>query len=175
MFTSTFRTTRTLALATAFLAAAFSSTACAGKATFSLKPASPLSGPKELTVLGSRNDVVIAFEEHLRERGFRIKRFISRQLISEREDRDQIVTYADAETRYAVEIDAAVAAGGRCFGGGFKLSYLRMELIDLAANEVVMSARASGYTENCPPMSGTVFQDLVDAIVEAWEPTEVSQ
>ena len=158
-----------------FTALVAASTACAGKATFLLKPASPLSGPKELTVLGSRNDVVIAFEDYLRERGFRIKRFISRQVISEREARDRIVTYADAETRYAVEIDADVAAGGRCFGGGFRLSYLRMELIDLALNEVVMSARASGYTERCPPMSGTVFHDLVDAIVEAWEANEAPQ
>ncbi|WP_044181327.1 hypothetical protein [Hyalangium minutum] len=104
-------------------------------------------------MLGNEPDVVRTLEEALRARGFRVKR--------------QYVQAAEAEPqRYVLEITSDTLV--RCFGGGFRLRSLAVELIDVARNEAVYSAEASGYTEKCQPMSGSVFGDIADTLSQNW-------
>ncbi len=77
---------------------------------------------------------------------------------------------AEAEPlRYVLETTSDTLV--RCFGGGFRLRSLTVELIDVERNEAVYSAEASGYTEKCQPMSGSVFGDIADALMQNWRDT----
>jgi len=47
--------------------------------------------------------------------------------------------------------------------------YIDAELIDVKTNETVLHYSNSGYSENCPPLSGTIFKDIVEAVTQVWE------
>lgn len=106
--------------------------------------------------MGNEPDVVRALEEALRSRGFRVKRQYAQ-------------ASGAAPQRYVLETTSDTL--DRCFGGGFRLRSLTVELIDAAHHEAVYSAEASGYTEKCQPMSGSVFGDIADALMQNWRDT----
>ena len=51
----------------------------------------------------------------------------------------------------------------------YKFDYINVELIDVATNETAMHYSNSGYSENCQPLSGTIFADIVNMISSVWE------
>ncbi|EGY23854.1 hypothetical protein DA2_3934 [Desulfovibrio sp. A2] len=57
----------------------------------------------------------------------------------------------------------------RCFGGGYKFIYINADLIDTATNETIANFSDAGYSENCPPASGTIFTDLTNTVINAWK------
>jgi hypothetical protein len=137
-----------------------------GSARVSQRPEQPLDGPRELAVVGRRGEVVRMLEDKLRACGFRLKRFASVAQMTEAVPDGRIAKYNEATTRYAIETDADVME--QCFGGGYRINHIRVDLLDLRRNEVIMSVQGSGYSEDCPPMSGHVFGDIADAISAAW-------
>ena len=64
---------------------------------------------------------------------------------------------------------AAVDWAHRCFGGGYTFDYINADLIDLASNQTIASIEGRGYSEGCPPMSGTIYGDITKMIVDSWE------
>ena len=165
-----FSSSRTTNGAIALLAFAALATGCAlpGQMTVARRPDQPLHGPRVLAFIGSRGDVADEIEDRLRDKGFRVKRFASVERITRVTSGGQLAQYDEASARYAVETDARVVV--RCFGGGYRLTRIRVDVIDLASNEVVLSLKGSGYTEDCEPMSGTIFADVANAISGSWEP-----
>ena len=120
-----------------------------------------------LVIVGRRGELVRHLEDVLRERGFKIKRFASVEQMTEQASDGRVVQYNEASARYALETDADVMV--RCFGGGFRIRSIRVDVLDLRNNEVVMSLRGGGYSEDCEPMSGTIFRDVADALLGAWD------
>ena len=126
--------------------------ACAGSARVEVST-NRLTGPKEIIVLTAPGTITKEITKRLQRKGFVIK-FLPPNV------------RAKDSAKYGLSISADYVA--QCFGGGYRLRYLDLNLYDLQTNQIVLEASGSGYTENCPPLSGTVFQDVVGAIVRAW-------
>jgi hypothetical protein len=56
-----------------------------------------------------------------------------------------------------------------CFAGGYQFDYINTDLIDTKTNETILNISGSGYSENCPPLSGTIFKDIVSGVEGAWQ------
>jgi hypothetical protein len=145
--------------------------ACAGappgRATLDVAPAAALTGPKVVAIMGTRTDVVAALEDALGAHGFTFRHYVSRSRVTAPPGQAQMDAGAADDTKYAIEVTSDVF--DRCIGGGFVLSSLRVSVIDRQTNELVLRTEAKGRTEKCPPLSGSVFRDIANAISSAWE------
>lgn len=139
---------------------------CAGRASVTLEPSAKFAGPRELAIIGARQEVEISLEEYLRAKGFRIKRFASTTTVAEATSSRRTEVYNEAATRYGIETHWSLV--DRCFGGGFNFADFRLDLLDLRQNEVVFSMRARGLSEHCQPTSGTIFTDVASTLYELW-------
>ncbi len=104
---------------------------------------------------------VAQIEVRLKERGFKVKRL----------SRDTSGSLANLGARYVLRINADYYAGWerRCFGGGYKFHAFTAELMDLEANEALASVSGEGYSEDCPPLSGTIFGDVANMVADRWQ------
>jgi hypothetical protein len=77
----------------------------------------------------------------------------------------------DVGTRYVLVVDgqAPLEWSGRCLAGGYDFDYLTASLVDTASNETVLTWQGKGMSENCPPLSGTLFRDMAGAVAKAWK------
>jgi hypothetical protein len=84
---------------------------------------------------------------------------------------DKDISYQQASARYVVQLNgfAPLEWAFRCMGGGYKFNYISAEVIDTKTNQSIYSFNDSGYSENCPPVSGSIFTDLVDGINGLWK------
>ncbi len=79
--------------------------------------------------------------------------------------------YKEASTRFILHIDGYAQNNSmeRCFAGGYKFNHIDVELLDTQKNETVFHYSNSGYSENCPPLSGTIFGDIANLTNSAWQ------
>tara|TARA_B100001971_G_C17911967_1_gene393351 strand:- start:70 stop:591 length:522 start_codon:yes stop_codon:yes gene_type:complete len=108
-------------------------------------------------------------EKRLKQSGFRVLRTAGINEAIE-VDGGRIIKYNEASTRYYLHIDALAPVNWahRCFGDGWNFDYIHADLIDLSTNETISSMEGRGFSEKCPPMSGTIFFDINQMIVESW-------
>lgn len=104
---------------------------------------------------------VSQIELKLRQKGFSVKRIT----------RNETKALDGKKARYILVLEGSYASGweNRCFGGGYKFDHLTAELIDMEKNESLASVSGEGYSENCPPLSGTIFQDVASAVANQWK------
>ena len=109
-------------------------------------------------------------EKRLKQAGFTVLRSESINEAIEVEG-NKVIKYNEATTRYFLLVDALapVNFAHRCFGGGYNFDYINADLIDLRSNQTIASIEGRGYSENCPPMSGTIYGDITKMIDESWE------
>ena len=114
---------------------------------------------------------VTDIETSLRKAGFRVLRWASQKKVTEGQGTGKVEQYQAASTRYVLVIDGQAFTDplNRCFGGGWKFSYLNADLVDTASNETVLSVTGSGFSENCPPLSGRLFTNISEALTNAWQ------
>jgi hypothetical protein len=145
--------------------------ACAGsapgKGALEVSPKVPLSGPKEVAIMGTRTEVVAALEDALSAHGFTFRHYRSRDRATSPVGEAPMGESTADNTKYAIEVTSDVY--DHCIGGGFILTSLRVSVIDRASNELMLRTTAKGRTEKCPPISGSVFRDIADAINAAWQ------
>lgn len=130
-----------------------------------------IMGQKVVAMSGSRGPWVYEIEKRLKQRGFQIKRMASQNSSIEQVSDTKTDVYNEASARYILHIDGYAPNNSmeRCFGGGYRFSHINAELIDIVKNETVFHYSNSGYSENCPPMSGTIFGDIVNLTDSAWQ------
>jgi hypothetical protein len=138
-----------------------------GKPMLDVTPTTPLTGPKEVAIMGTRTEVVAELEDALSAHGFTFRHYVSRDRPTEPIGQVRVGENLNDNTKYAIEVTSDVF--DRCLGGGFVLSSLRVSVIDRESNQLMLRSVAKGRTEKCPPISGTVFRDIADAINSAWE------
>ncbi|ENP8446793.1 hypothetical protein ACEI28_002954 [Vibrio alginolyticus] len=131
----------------------------------------PVSGPKVIALDAPSVPWVIEIQNKLKKKGFKVLRWSSRIRVTEKTASNRTEAYNDAEARYVLVIDgyAPYDWANRCFGGGYKFSHISTDLVDVATNETILNVNSSGFSENCPPMSGTIFSDIANAIDGVWE------
>lgn len=127
-------------------------------------------GPKIVALDAPRTPWVVEIESRLRREGFQVLRWSSTSRIREQTSETRNEEFRKSATRYVLVIDgyAPLDPMNRCMGGGFNFSYLTVELVDTKANETIISINGTGYSENCPPLSGSIFADVVKSIASAW-------
>lgn len=129
-----------------------------------------ISDPKVVALDAPRTPWVIEIETRLRERGFKVLRWASQKYVTERVTEAKTEEYKEAATRYVLAVNGFAPLGVmyRCFAGGYNFQHITAELIDTQTNETIVTVSGSGYSENCPPMSGTIFTDIVSAVADSW-------
>lgn len=132
---------------------------------------SKITGPKIVALNAPSTPWVIEIQNRLKQEGFKVLRWSSRTRVTEKTEEARIEQYNEAEARYVLVIDgyAPYDWANRCFGGGFRFSHISVDLVDAKTNETVLNVNGSGYSENCPPLSGTIFTDIAKAVSKAWE------
>lgn len=122
--------------------------------------------PKNIAIVGYRYPWVYQIEKRLRQDGFSIKRFATVSEVEETVSDTRTETYNQATARVVMILDgyAPNTSMTRCFGGGYKFDFINVELIDVQKNETIAVYSNSGYSENCPPLSGTIFNDISNMV-----------
>jgi hypothetical protein len=147
----------------------FALSACVipGSMKVEVTPSVPLTGPKDVAVMGTRTDVVAAIEDQLGAHGFTFRRYVSRERVTQPAGQLRMGEAGLDDTKYALQVTADVF--GHCAGGGFELKSMTVSLFDRATNELVFRTSATGRTERCPPGSGHIFRDVANALNTAWQ------
>lgn len=147
----------------------FALTACASGRVVQISDV-PVTGPKVIALNAPSAPWVIEIQNKLKQRGFRVLRWSSVSRVTERTSPDTLEEYNKAEARYVLIIDghAPYDNMNRCFAGGYRFDYISTDLVDTVSNETILNVNGSGYSENCPPLSGTIFGDIADAVDSAW-------
>jgi hypothetical protein len=130
-----------------------------------------IESEKVIALDAPRTPWVVQIEGRLRKEGFKVMRWNSTTNVQEQTSDTRKEQYRESSTRYVLSIRgyANSDAMHRCFGGGFNFSELTAELIDTKTNETMFSVVGSGYSENCPPMSGTLFSNITEAVKQTWK------
>lgn len=130
-----------------------------------------IAGPKVIAMSGERAPWVYEIEKRLRKSGFSIKRMASQNVSIEQVTPTKTEAYNEAAARFILHVSgyAPNTSMTRCFGGGYRFEYINVELIDVRTNETVLHYSNSGYSENCPPLSGTIFTDITEMVSQSWE------
>ena len=130
-----------------------------------------IRGPKVVALDAGGAPWTVQIQNRLKKAGFKVLRWSSRTRVMEQTDRNRIEQFNKAEARYILQLtgQAPTDWGHRCIGGGFKFDYLDANLVDVETNETILNVSGKGYSEDCAPMSGTIFQDIVNAVNNAWQ------
>jgi hypothetical protein len=138
-----------------------------GKATLEVSPKAALTGPKVVAIMGTRSELVVAFEDALAEHGFTFVHYQNRDRNTGPAGQVKMGEKLVDDTKYAIELTPDIF--DRCVGGGFQLTSLRVSVIDRSDNSLMLRSTAKGRTEKCPPTSGTIFHEIASEIDAAWQ------
>ena len=129
------------------------------------------TGPKIIAISGSRQPWVYEIEKRLKNSGFQIKRIISQSTTIEQISPSKTEAYKETSARFILHIDGHAPNNSmeRCFAGGYRFNHINVELIDILKNATVFHYSNTGYSENCPPLSGTIFGDIVELTNSIWQ------
>lgn len=152
-----------LSIAAVLAGAAMTTTACVSTDSLTVYESGSIEGPRVVALVGQRRPWTVEIESRLRDRGYTVRRFPSVAVVYEEisETRAEVFNEASARVILVVDGHAPNTSMTRCFGGGYRFSYIEAELIDTAENETLAYYANSGHSENCPPVSGTIFTDIV--------------
>lgn len=127
-------------------------------------------GPRVIALDAPSAPWVIEIQNRLKQKDFQVLRWSSRTRVVEKTNNSRLESYNEAETRYVLVIDghAPYDWANRCFGGGYKFHYISTDLVDAVTNQTILNVNGSGYSEDCPPMSGSIFADIANAVDAAW-------
>jgi hypothetical protein len=143
-----------------FAALAFLFSACAS-GTVVVQNDAKIKGPKVVALDAPLAPWVPQIENRLRQKGFQVKRF----------SRNELGALDNMGARYVLRISGEHHSGwkNRCIGGGYKFNELMAELVDLKTNEALAAVSGEGFSEDCPPLSGTIFGDIARMVADRWE------
>ncbi|MEW7973864.1 MAG: hypothetical protein AB2821_10320 [Candidatus Thiodiazotropha endolucinida] len=144
---------------------------CVSTKSIDIMTEEKIIGQKVIAISGTRYAWVFEIEKRLRESGFKIKRMVSQHSTIEQVTDKKTRVYDESSSRFVMIIDGYAPNNSfqRCFGGGFNFDFIDVELVDIEKNETVFHYSNSGYSEDCPPLSGTIFGDIVELTNSAWD------
>lgn len=145
-------------------------TGCASTKTIDVISTDKAQGDRIVAINSSRSPWVYEIEKRLKKKGFTVLRSASQQVTIERQSESTTGIYNEATARYILNLNgfAQNNAMKRCYGGGYDFDYIDAELVDVKNNQTIFHYSNSGYSENCPPMSGTIFTDITNLVAESW-------
>lgn len=142
---------------------------CSTAPQIKLMDQAKISEAKTITVISDRRPWVSEVEDRLRDAGFKVLRMPVQKTVQRSAADGSTEQYRQAASRYVLDIQARTSTAQECFGGGYDFDYIVAELIDLQENTTIMRVRQSGMSENCPPASGSIYQNIVNAVKDRWK------
>ena len=133
-----------------------------------VRPTAPIPGPKELSVQGPQEEVS-KLEDHLRRRGFRVKRYTVESKHTKKVSETEFTEYPDGPN-YVAEI-----VQSRCTEDRYSRPYciVRVDVIDSSKNETVLSMSTTGSHAD---MDGDALCERLSLYISnAWRTTNVLQ
>ena len=129
-----------------------------------------IEGPKVIALDAPRTPWVVEIESRLRQSGFQVLRWASQRRVREQVTDSRTEEFRESTARYVLVIDgyAPLDRMNRCLGGGYRFDFLTAELVDTKTNETLFNVSGSGYSENCQPMSGRLFTNIISAVQNTW-------
>lgn len=104
----------------------------------------------------------------LSKKGFKVLRFASQnKVIAEGKEGEIARVFNEAEARYGLTflwegVDRCIYNSSRLINGTF-------EVTDIKTNEVLLVIEKGGWTGPCADPRGMVFEDLAEALSNAWK------
>ena len=141
-------------------------TGCVSTKVSEIYTTEKINAEKVIALVGQRQAWMSQFEIRLRQNDYKVKRFASVRDITEKINETTEETYPDIGVNAILVIDAYASNTSltRCFGGGFEFKYINTEIIDPIKNETLATYSNAGYSEDCPPFSGTIFTDVINQL-----------
>lgn len=130
-----------------------------------------IDAPKIIALDSPRAPWVAEIEKRLKTAGFKVLRVPSRATVQETVSDTRKISYKDTEAQYVLHIEgyAPLDTMNRCFAGGYRFDEIMAELVDITTNETVFSYNDRGYSEDCPPLSKSIFGNIVKAVESSWK------
>ncbi|ENT2960383.1 TPA: hypothetical protein JAX36_001398 [Enterobacter cloacae subsp. cloacae] len=143
---------------------------CAATKNVDLVATEKAQGDRIVALNSARSPWVYEIEKRLKQKGFTVLRSASQQVTVEKQSNSTTGIYNEATARYVLNLNgfAPNNAMTRCYGGGYNFDYIDAELIDVKKNQTMFHYSNSGYSENCPPLSGTIFTDITNLVADSW-------
>lgn len=143
---------------------------CASTKNVDVVATEKAQGDRIVAINSARSPWVYEIEKRLKQKGFTVLRSASQQVTIERQTNSTTGIYNEATTRYVLNLNGFAPNNTmtRCYGGGYDFEYIDAELIDVKNNQTMFHYSNSGFSENCPPMSGTIFTDITNLVENAW-------
>lgn len=143
---------------------------CASTKNVDIVATEKAQGDRIVAINSARSPWVYEIEKRLKQKGFTVLRSASQQVTIEKQTNSTTGIYNEATTRYVLNLNGFAPNNTmtRCYGGGYDFEYIDAELIDVKNNQTMFHYSNSGFSENCPPMSGTIFTDITNLVENAW-------
>lgn len=143
---------------------------CASTKNVDVVATEKAQGDRIVAINSARAPWVYEVEKRLKQKGFTVLRSASQQVTIEKQTNSTTGIYNEATTRYVLNLNGFAPNNTmtRCYGGGYDFEYIDAELIDVKNNQTMFHYSNSGFSENCPPMSGTIFTDITNLVANAW-------
>ncbi|EDV9203271.1 hypothetical protein T081_002170 [Salmonella enterica subsp. enterica serovar Monophasic] len=143
---------------------------CASTKNVDVVATEKAQGDRIVAINSARSPWVYEIEKRLKQKGFTVLRSASQQVTIEKQTNSTTGIYNEATTRYVLNLNGFAPNNTmtRCYGGGYNFEYIDAELIDVKNNQTMFHYSNSGFSENCPPMSGTIFTDITNLVANAW-------
>lgn len=143
---------------------------CASTKNVDVVATEKAQGKRVVAINSARAPWVYEIEKRLKQKGFTVLRSASQQVTVEKQSNSTTGIYNEATARYVLNLNgfAPNNAMTRCYGGGYSFDYIDAELVDVKNNQTMFHYSNSGYSENCPPMSGSIFADITNLVVGSW-------
>ncbi|EBF8324280.1 hypothetical protein ZI88_11505 [Salmonella enterica subsp. enterica serovar Newport] len=143
---------------------------CASTKNVDVVATEKAQGDRIIAINSARSPWVYEIEKRLKQKGFTVLRSASQQVTIEKQTNSTTGIYNEATTRYVLNLNGFAPNNTmtRCYGGGYDFEYIDAELIDVKNNQTMFHYSNSGFSENCPPMSGTIFTDITNLVANAW-------
>lgn len=141
------------------------SSGCAHKETYKNGTA---TGEKTIALRAPQEPWAQRLQQAIQAAGYKVVIASQAGTISKTLPDGSILTQPIATTPYVLEIGGYVSPMRRCFGGGQYFDEFSAVLYDTVGNQQIFAYYDSGYSENCPPLSGKLYGNVVKLLNESW-------
>lgn len=142
---------------------------CASNLSTSRISNTPIDSSDKTLVLLNSSTWDIEIKKTLIQSGFSLKNMPSVLEVQKDINDTTSVKYNKAEARYGIIQHPGRLVDWCLYNKNVKFGEFTLEVVDLRTNESILLVSKGGWTGDCFPSSGTLFQELTQALRQNWK------
>lgn len=142
---------------------------CASNLSTSRISNTPIDSSDKTLVLLNSSKWDIDIKKTLIQSGFALKNMPSVLEVQHDINDTTSVKYNKAETRYGIIQHPGGVVDWCLYNQNVKFGEFTLEVVDLKTNESILLVSKGGWTGDCFPARGTLFQELTQALRQNWK------